>query len=277
MLFPSKTFSTIVGLILLVSCFSFISTQEETLSATEKAALEEFKLKILPKIPESSYVHKFAKDDLYLINWLRAGNWKVKSAMDLLMKHLEWRENESIDTIEKEDWANVIKEFPVFFDSVDKSGKPIIEVWFAEWQTRKAVLAGRLSTLSRMTTLAMESTSRKIWESRAEGKNVTQMIFLGELEGASVIQHMCPACLPVYLTMATNMENHYPYFVNKLYLMNMPASFDIILRLLKPILRASTRETITPYVNKDQWMKVLDETIDKNQRSVRFGGTIVRE
>ncbi|CAL8070607.1 unnamed protein product [Orchesella dallaii] len=222
-------FSRVACFIFLLPCLEIahsLSFDEEkiTLTPKEKVALEDIKRLMIPKIPQSSYVYKFAKDDLYLLKWLQ-----------------------------------------------------VAELWISEWNVRQAVLTGTISKLTRLLTYCMESQTRLLFEARAQGSNVTQGTLLVDLEGVNLIQHICPNCLPVYLTMTTNLETHYPFIWNRLYLLNMPAHFEIILRLVRPAMRKSTRDAMKTYLNKEQWIPLLDEVIDKNQRSLRFGGTLNRE
>ncbi|CAL8070784.1 unnamed protein product [Orchesella dallaii] len=231
---------------------------------------------MIPKIPQSSYVYKFAQDDLYLLKWLAASNFNVRNAAKQLTSHLEWRAKEKIDTIDKEDW-DIIKEYPIFFDTVDKQGRSVAEAWLSEWNVRQAVVTGSLKKLARLVTYTMETQTRLLYEARAQGSNVTQGTILVDLEGVNIIQHVCPVCLPMYTSVVMNLETHYPYVWNKVYLLNMPDVFNIIIRLVRPIMRKATRDSLKSYVTKDQWLPLLDEAIDKNQRSLRLGGTIDRE
>ncbi|CAL8070605.1 unnamed protein product [Orchesella dallaii] len=194
-------------------------------------------------------------------------------------KHLEWRAKEKIDTIDKEDWEDIIKEYPVFFDNVDKQGRSVAEYWMSDWNVRQALLTGKLSKLTRLLTYCMESQTRLLYEARAQGSNVTQGTILVDLEGVNIIQQVCPNCLPVYLTMTTNLETHYPYIWNRLYYVNTPAPFEIIIRVIRPIMRKSTRDAMKTYVNKKQWLplravpsllsagrlfQILGRCVDKN-------------
>ncbi|CAL8130722.1 unnamed protein product [Orchesella dallaii] len=274
-------FSTLACFVILLACFevaySVSFDKEITLTSKEKASLEDFKRLMIPKIPESSYVYKFANDDLYLLKWLQASDFNVKNTEKLLTKHLEWRAKENIDTIDTEDWEDFRREHPFYINTVDKQGRPLAEFWLTDWNIRKSVLAGKLNQISRSMVYCMETQTRQLFETREKGSNITQATLLMDLEGVNIIQHICPSCLPVYVSIATNLEAHYPFLWNRIYLMNMPASFEPIVRLVRPIMRQSTRSSLKSYGNKEQWLPLLDETIDKNQRSLRFGGTLTRE
>jgi hypothetical protein len=46
----------------------------------------------------------YQKSDIYLIRWLRAKNFNIRAAEEMLIADLKWRKNEKMDNIDQEDW-----------------------------------------------------------------------------------------------------------------------------------------------------------------------------
>ncbi len=46
----------------------------------------------------------YQKSDIYLIRWLRAKNFNIRAAEEMLVSDLKWRKNEKMDNIDQEDW-----------------------------------------------------------------------------------------------------------------------------------------------------------------------------
>jgi len=137
----------------------------------------------------------------------------------------------------------------MYGDTVDKTGRPIFELWLTDWDVRKAAVTGKLKKLHRGAVYRMESQWRQTFEARAQGLNITQGTVLVDTEGTNVITHMCPTCklafflffigiityllkfvgalliffisgLPLYAQWASVLESNYPYLWNKIYLLS---------------------------------------------------------
>ncbi|OXA52221.1 Patellin-2 [Folsomia candida] len=154
---------------LATDCNGVSLNQDLTLTKSQKEALDKFKANVLPKLTKD-----YQKSDIYLIRWLRAKNFNVRAAEEMLMSDLKWRRAEKMDNIHTEDWSDMEEEFPWFMDGYDNEGKPILTANYDEWDLRKGVVAGKLQRIMRWMTYAQESGVRRVRELQAEGKNVTQ-------------------------------------------------------------------------------------------------------
>ncbi|ODM99496.1 SEC14-like protein 2 [Orchesella cincta] len=220
----------------------------------------------------------YMNEDLFLIRWLRAKNLDARQAERMLNEHFKWRKENKIDQINDEDWTEFERETPWYLDGVNKAGFPVAELPFGDWNVRRVALSGKLPKLLRYCFKLFENVEERIRNLRAQGKNVTQWGFIGDIDGFTIQTQACPICTPFYAGYISTLETNYPGAMDKVFAVNTPSSFETVIRLMTPLMRADTRTAMEVFgVNKQQWIKRLDSYIDRDQRSERFGGTKVRD
>jgi len=257
---------------LLIETNAVSLSQDLTLTKSQKAALDKFKANVLPKLTQD-----YQKSDLYLIRWLRAKNFNIKDAEEMLKADLKWRKAERMDDIHKEDWSDMQEEFPWYMDGYDNEGKPIVTTNFDEWDIRKGVVAGKIKRLMRWMTFGQESAVRKVRELQGMGKNVTQWDFIINMNNFNIPVHGCAQCLPIYTNYVLNYEKHYPGSVDKMMLLNTPQVFEVVLNLIRPVMSQQTRDALKVYTNnKDEWEHIVFADIKRDQLVKQYGGTKVR-
>lgn len=239
------------------------------LTKSEKQKLDVFKERVIKRLPES-----YMKTDFYLIRWLRARNYNLQSAQDMLFENLKWREQNKMSNILTEDFSDVSEEFPVTLDGHDKQGRPIATLDMGEWDLRSAVLQGKLPRVLRYMDWFQEKILHQILEAQKAGKPVTRAVVLVDVEGFNLMQHLCSSCMSVFIRMTVSMESHFPGFWEFIAVVNAPASSRIGLEAVRPVMSPQTRDILKIFdTNKRQWMQYLDERIDKDQLYPNFGGT----
>ncbi|CAL8079969.1 unnamed protein product [Orchesella dallaii] len=143
-----------------------------------------------------------------------------------------------------------------------------------DWDLRSAVLQGRMPRLLRYLDWYQEEIIRQILAAQDNGKNVTRAMVLVDIEGFNLLQHLCPACMSVFIRMTLGMESHYPGFWEEIVVVGAPAGSRIGLEAVRPVMSPQTREILKIFdMNKKQWSAYLDERISPDQRTARYGGT----
>lgn len=66
----------------------------------------------------------FMKYDIYLIRWLRSRDFDINAAEAMLRDNLKWRKERKMDTILKENWDDMWKDFHATIDTQDRDGRP---------------------------------------------------------------------------------------------------------------------------------------------------------
>ncbi|CAL8079977.1 unnamed protein product [Orchesella dallaii] len=145
---------------------------------------------------------------------------------------------------------------------------------FGDWDFRAAVLTGKSRRLDRYLTQLIERYVQSVFKSQAAGKNVTRALVLLDADGFSIRKHACPLCMPILLRWTLTMESYYPQFTQEIISINAPPIVSIPLSTIKPLMSPETRDQLTIIgPDKRQWMKYLDERVDRSQRTQRYGGT----
>ncbi|ODM79005.1 SEC14-like protein 2 [Orchesella cincta] len=239
------------------------------LTLNEKNALDQFKEKMAPRVPES-----YMKSDFYLIRWLRAKYLNIPAAQNMLNENLKWREVNRMKEILTEDWSDMKEDFPLTISNHDRQGRPVATLEMGDWDLRSAVLQGRMPRLLRYMDWYQEEIIRQILAAQDDGKNVTRATVLVDIEGFNLLQHLCASCMSVFIRMTAGMETHYPGFWEEIIVVGAPAGSRIGLEAVRPVMSPQTREILKIFdMNKRQWGSYLDERISPDQRTTRYGGT----
>ncbi|CAL8068092.1 unnamed protein product [Orchesella dallaii] len=242
------------------------------LTLKQKQALDAFKYRISPILP-----HDYMKEDIYLVRWLRARNFNIPQAEDMLKTHLRWRKATNMDRLRMKDFADISSKYPVYVDTFDKNGAPVIIAANGQWDLREAHLTGNGQRLLLFIDKAMDEAASLIRKAQQEGKNVTRFHWVLNQEGFNLIQHGCPRCFLSIVHFLNSYENNFPGLMDKLIVINAPRSIQVV----APIVRA-TSSTFESRVqlfstNKAEWVKYLLEFIDEDQLTEEYGGSRVRQ
>jgi hypothetical protein len=120
----------------------------------------------------------------------------------------------------------------------------------------------------------IEAASRRVLEAQKLGQNVTQWQVILNMDRFNLMQHGCLQCLPVYLSFIQAHELQYPFGADRIITINTPASFEIVLTLLRPIMSPAMRDAfISLGRDKKEWRKVVLDLISPDQLAPHFGGT----
>ncbi|ODN06055.1 SEC14-like protein 2 [Orchesella cincta] len=243
-------FTKICGVSLLIVAFvGSINCQKNTIfdedlviTQSQKIALDKFKARVLPILPEA-----YMKEDIYLIRWLRAKNFDISQAEEFLRENLKWRKLNKMEKIHEEDFSDIVSDFPVFVDSYDKSGAPIITAIAGHWDLRRAHISGEATRLHRFLDKTMDEAAMKVREAQSNP-------------------------FPLFV------ETHFPGLTDKIVIFNAPATIQAVRPIVRGAISGRTRGNIHLFgTNKAEWQKYLLEFIDAEQLTEDFGGKRIRE
>ncbi|CAL8109877.1 unnamed protein product [Orchesella dallaii] len=261
----------IVSLCQSISVVHAVSFEEDiSLSTNQAEILTKFRQRVLPMLPK-----KYMEENIYLIRWLRARNFNMDRAEEMLRQHLKWRSDNQLDQIDDEEWQDFETDYPLNKKGLDKNGRPLVQILFGEWDLRKAAVTGRTDRLIRWIYKYFEDATKLVRKYQADGKNVTQFTLIMDADGFSTISHACPLCMRVYFAISNIYEEHYPGSVDKIHIVNTPEPFRVIVRLLWPLLSQNTRQAINMMgTNRREWQSQLTKNVKTDQLLPSFGGTL---
>lgn len=239
-------------------------------AAQEKRALEQFKEAV-----RDIWRDQFT--DPYLLRWLRARDFDVTKAQELLRKNLKWRADNEIDTlVERYECHPVLKKyFPGGIFNHDREGCPmyIVPIGYGDFRgmlqcvSKEDIVLHVIYTMELMQR-DMDNQTRKL------GKTVNTSLFLFDYEHFSLKQVYSWQVLDLVHSLTALYENHYPETLKLGLLINTPSFFPLFWRIVRPFITETTANKLHMFTH-DGWQEILLKHADPSQLPAHWGGTIV--
>ncbi|XP_035214971.1 SEC14-like protein 2 isoform X2 [Stegodyphus dumicola] len=268
----------------------------DELTPKQKEALDVLKSRIVDEVnPEM-------KDDFYLyLRFLRARDFNVNLAEDMLRNHLAWRKANQIDNIitdfapakkngqiessaiseikyesgselRKSRIAVAIKYLPFTRIGFDKDGCPVRYFAFGNMDSKGILKSVKRNECIRgiiqcfeEDVAAMKEQSKKI------GKPVQQWTYIFNFDGYTFAKATHKPTLETLIALFVQYEANYPERLKAAYIINASVYFSIAFSIIKPLLSGATLKKITIY-GRDGWKNELLKTIDPEVLPAFLGG-----
>ncbi|ODM89746.1 SEC14-like protein 2 [Orchesella cincta] len=266
-------YGLLIPSVIAVLCFASLGNAtnlEDELRITydQKLAIDKLRGRVLPYLTES-----YMKEDLHMLRWLRATKFNVEEAQKRIIQNVKWRKQNKIATIHLEDFSDIADEFPYTF-TVDKQGQPVFIGFAGEWDVRGAVLTGRAQRVIRYINQALEHGVKMVRDLQQEGKNVTRLNLIIDLDGFNIRQHGCVQCLFRILDFLLLYDNNYPGTADRVIFTNTPPTVAAAAEIVRANANSETMKAIKLYGHdKNVWRKALLEFIDSSMLPEKLGGT----
>ncbi|OXA47457.1 Patellin-2 [Folsomia candida] len=160
------------------------------------------------------------------------------------LKNVQWREDNDIDHILQEDWSDFDREYRVFVEGCDKSGRPVFSILVGDWDIRRAVVAGQSDRLKRYFNKLFEEASTLTRKFQENGQNATQGMIIFDMGNFNLIQQGCLRCISIFFYILDVYGQHYPYFAHRLVYVKTPEVALPISNILKGILSKHVTEVL---------------------------------
>lgn len=210
-------------------------------------------------------------DDFYLLRWLRARNFDIKKAEDMLRKHLAWRKKENIDQIFDREIPEVVKKYyPGGHFGYDKDGCP---VWIDPIGNIDP--KGLLRSAKKWDVIYKEIQNAEYiqgvlkQQSQKLGKKVDQLIIIYDLENFGM-KHLWKPGIDTLVKYLEMFEDNYPETLKIAFVINAPRFFPVVYKLIRPILTDDTANKIRIFGSN--YKEELLKCIDADQLPVHWGG-----
>ncbi|CAH8491563.1 unnamed protein product [Heterobilharzia americana] len=211
----------------------------------------------------------------YLIRWLRARNWDIDEAENMLCTHIKWREIHEVHTIiDRYTVPEMIqKYFPGGFCGEDKEGYPLYCAPVGRFDPGGFMKATTNTEFIQSRIYFLEYITQKIFyeKSKEHNKCIDQLTLILDMKGLS-LKHMHPSWIPVFSEMMTVLEANYPEVLRICYVINAPPIFGTIFNFFKPLLSKLTQEKI--HVLKSDYRPALLQAFDATGLPACYGGKI---
>ncbi|CAA7400336.1 unnamed protein product [Spirodela intermedia] len=212
------------------------------------------------------------KSDTILLKFLRARDFKVKDALEMIRSTVIWRKEFGIEKLLEEDLGLPELEKVVFMNGIDKEGHPVCynvygefldkdlyQKVFSDEEKRKKFLQWRI--------LFLEKGIRQLLDFSPSG--VSSMVQVTDLKNS-------PTLLKREIRLATKqalhlLQDNYPEFVAKKVFINVPWWYLAYNRMISPFLTQRTKSKFV-FAGPSKSADALFKYIAPEQVPVQFGG-----
>ncbi|CAI5454629.1 unnamed protein product [Caenorhabditis angaria] len=246
------------------------------LTSYQKDKIEELRSKsadILSLYPEYD-------TDFSLLRWLMGWDYKIDTIIPKLRYAIEILTNlglhkmkaQSCEEINKmiKSKSTVAEYFPGGLMGQSRRGDVIYMQAMAMAHPKTLIKSGTTSELYQLCVVETEMSFKLVREAEKNTGNKLGVIICMDLEGFSMDLLYTPT-LKVYMNLLTMLQNIFPDFARKIYILNCPLMMSTVYQMISPVLSEQTREKVK-FLDKD-WKKHLIEDVGEENLYPKWGGT----
>ncbi|KAK3599065.1 hypothetical protein CHS0354_024391 [Potamilus streckersoni] len=218
---------------------------------------------------------KQKRDDFYLLRWLRARQFNIMKAEEMIRAHYKWREENQINTI-LEDYKelDVIKKYYTGGHiGYDKKGSPVWIDPFGLIDMRGILHSCKKKEVIRNKVWVVESFYKSFREELEKtGRRREEIVVIFDLDKLGP-RHLWKPGVDVFNEILKMFEDQYPETLKYAFIVNAPRLFPIVFKIVRPFLSEDTVKKT--HVLGSNFKEVLLKYIDADQLPVHWGGTKV--
>ncbi|KAM4697984.1 SEC14-like protein 5 [Rhinophrynus dorsalis] len=239
----------------------------------------------LTPMQESSLIHlrqwlqdvhkgKIPKDE-HILRFLRARDFNMEKARDMLCQSLAWRKQHQVDFI-LETWnpPRILEEYYAGgWHYHDKDGRPLYILRLGQMDTKGLVKAlGEESILRHVLSINEEGQKRCEENTHQFGRPIRSWTCLVDLEGLNM-RHLWRPGVKALLRIIEVVEANYPETLGRLLIVRAPRVFPVLWTLVSPFINENTRQKFLIYSgNNYQGPGGISDYLDKDVVPDFLGG-----
>lgn len=217
--------------------------------------------------------------DFSLLRWLMGWDYKIdvivpkmRYAVETLVNlGMNNKQTTSVDQINRDikNMSAVAEYFPGGIMGKSKRGDVVYMQAMAKAHPKTLVKAGPTSQLFQLCISETEMSFKIIRQTEQETERKMGVIIIMDLDGFSMDLLYTPT-LKVYMSLLTMLQNIFPDFARRIYIINCPAMMSAVYAMVSPVLSSQTREKVR-FLDKD-WKNHLIEEIGEENIFMHWGG-----
>ncbi|XP_011506349.1 PREDICTED: protein real-time [Ceratosolen solmsi marchali] len=191
--------------------------------------------------------------DATLLRFLRAREFSVEKARDMLTQSLHWRKKHQIDKLlEEYEAPQVVKDyFPGGWHHIDKEGRPLYILRLGQMDVKGLLKSiGEDELLLLALHICEEGLSLMDEATNVCGHPVSQWTLLIDLEGLNM-RHLWRPGIKALLRIIEIVESNYPETMGRVLIMRAPRCFPILWTLISTFIHENTRNKFIFYCGTD--------------------------
>ncbi|XP_021957682.1 SEC14-like protein 2 isoform X1 [Folsomia candida] len=185
--------------------------------------------------------------DKNLVRFLRARRQSITPAEQMLRKNHVWLKENDVDAIvSKPDppgWG-VNGLFPWHICGFDKNDNPVIVLKFGAWDV-KSVVSNQREDFMSYAIKTMELCARSCAHSTREKSWMGQLVGIYDFKDLSFSQMRCFEVIQITMQASQLFDSNYPELLGRGFVVNAPMTFQILWKLICPVMDDKTARKIT--------------------------------
>ncbi|XP_060116887.1 SEC14-like protein 5 [Heteronotia binoei] len=220
---------------------------------------------------------KIPKDE-HILRFLRARDFNIDKAREMLCQSLTWRKQYQVDYI-LQTWRppSLLEEYYTGgWHYQDRDGRPLYILRLGQMDTKGLVKAlGEESLLRHVLSINEEGQKRCEENTNLFGRPITSWTCLVDLEGLNM-RHLWRPGVKALLRIIEVVEDNYPETLGRLLIVRAPRVFPVLWTLVSPFINENTRQKFLIYSgNNYQGPGGLVDYLDKDVIPDFLGGECV--
>lgn len=199
---------------------------------------EESKQQVLEGLGELDEKDRSFVTDYTLVRFLRARKGDVKKATQMLKHTLEWRKERNIGTFKQEDFEVYLKRGILYIGGVSEDKKPVLVMR----KRKDQIKASEEEAYLNFVIFTLEKAQSMI------PNGIGDWVQLLDMNGYS--RANAPP-LKISLHVIQTLGNHYPEWMNKVYIIDAPLIFWVLYTAVYPFVDPVTRAKVAFVYTKD--------------------------
>uniref|UniRef100_A0A8C8SAI1 SEC14 like lipid binding 5 n=1 Tax=Pelusios castaneus TaxID=367368 RepID=A0A8C8SAI1_9SAUR len=226
---------------------------------------------------QEAHKGKIPKDE-HILRFLRARDFNIDKAREMLCQSLTWRKQYQVDYI-LQTWRppSLLEEYYAGgWHYQDKDGRPLYILRLGQMDTKGLVKAlGEESLLRHVLSINEEGQKRCEENTNQFGCPITSWTCLVDLEGLNM-RHLWRPGVKALLRIIEVVEDNYPETLGRLLIVRAPRVFPVLWTLVSPFINENTRQKFLIYSgNNYQGPGGLVDYLDKDVIPDFLGGECV--
>lgn len=240
----------------------------KTLTLSERNAVEEFRRRM-----ENELDPQMKNDYAMLRRFMKARDFNLDKAEDMLRKHLAWSKLMKLDTIKQYNTPEVLtKYFPYARLGWDKEGVPLMYFSAGKLDGKGIFKSTRKCDISRNILKILDAdVDFSVEQSKKHNKVIDQWVYIFDFDGFTLSKATHRPSLEVAFSTFMMYEAHYPERLKAAYAINTSVYFAFIFQLIKPLLSGNTLQKINIF-GPDGWQEELLKVVDADILPAFLGG-----
>ncbi|XP_038552596.1 SEC14-like protein 1 [Micropterus salmoides] len=223
---------------------------------------------------QENHKGKIPKDQ-HVLRFLRARDFNLDKARELLCQSLTWRKQHQVDfLLDTWECPQLLQDYYTGgWHHHDKDGRPLYVLRLGQMDTKGLVRAlGEEVLLKQVLSINEEGLRRCEENTRVFGRPISCWTCLVDLEGLNM-RHLWRPGVKALLRIIEVVEANYPETLGRLLILRAPRVFPVLWTLVSPLIHENTRKKFLVYAGNDyQGPGGLVDYIDKEIIPDSLGG-----